>query len=70
MSVTGTGSSLDEETPVVKLIDGMDYTFTCTIAETDEEPDVTWTLTLDSGTPSVQMDVAATSGVDCTVTLI
>ena len=70
MSVTGSGSSVDESTQMATLISGMSYTFTCDITGADEEPDVTWTLTLDStpDSPSVETDVAATSGVDCTVT--
>ena len=69
MSVAGTGSSVDESTQIATLISGMSYTFTCDITGADEEPDVTWTLTLDStpGTPSVETDVATTSGVDCTI---
>ncbi len=70
MSVTGPGSSVDESTKIATVISGMSYTFTCDITGADEEPDVTWTLTLAStpDTPSVETDVAATSGVDCTVT--
>ncbi len=58
---------MDGATQVATLIDGTAYTFTCAIAGADEEPDVTWTLTLASGTPTVEMDTASTSGVDCTV---
>ncbi len=70
MSVGGTKSSIDESAQLVTLISGMSYTFTCDITGADEEPDVTWTLTLDStpGTPSVERNVADTSGVDCTAT--
>ncbi len=67
ISVAGTGSSLDGASQVATLIDGMAYTFTCDIAGADEEPDVTWTLTLASSTPTVEMDTALTSGVDCSV---
>ena len=69
MSVLGTKSSVDESTQVATLINGMLYTFSCNITGADEEPDVTWTLTLASTpeTPSVETNVAATSGVDCTL---
>ncbi len=45
----------------------MAYTFTCAITGADEEPDVTWTLTLASSAPMEEMDMASTPGEDCTV---